>query len=555
MNAQNVSAKWVRQFGTTSYDEGTSMVLDNKGNIYVTGTFQGTADFDPGSSVFNLSSIGYQDIFISKFDSTGQFIWAKQIGGNNGDNDSYSITVDDSCKVYVTGSFAGTADFDPSVGTFNMTSYNDFHDGFIYYDVFVLKLDSSGNFVWAKQFGGASHDMGHSITVDAIGNIYTVGEFQDSVDFDPGLGTFNLTAKSIDVFVSKLDPSGNFIWVKKMGGSQVDWANAITLDKNNDIILTGGFQDTVDFDPGVGIYNLNGSANYDMFVSKLDSSGNFIWAKRISNSVGKAIAVDTAGNVHTTGYFFGVGDFDPGISTYTLSSASTDIFISKLDVAGNFIWAKQISGVWDEIAFSIALDLSGNVYTTGFFQKITDFDPGVGTYTLSTFGVGGTQDIFISKLDALGNFVWVKQMGGTKIDIGNCIAIDALENIYTTGQFNDIVDFDPNAGVFNLTSNGNADVFVHRMSRGNFVGIKENIFKNKIAVYPNPTSGIVNLVFQNSLNSKSIKLISVTGIILMEKINFIADKFSIDISLLADGIYFLEINNDGNVYRTKLLKN
>lgn len=532
MTGQNVSSKWVKQFGGISYDRGSSIALDKNENIYATGNIDNT-------------------VFISKFDSTGNLFWTKNIVGA----ESYELAVDTAKNIYLTGSFVGTVDFDPGTGIFNLSCYNDFHDNFIYYDVFVLKLDPSGNFIWAKQFGGPSHDMGHSIKVDSFGNVYTAGEFQDSVDFDPGVGTFNFTAKSIDAFISKLDASGNFIWAKKIGGNEVDWVNALTLDSKSNLLFTGGFQDTVDFNPNFGINNLIASAYYDMFVLKLDTAGNFIWAKRIGNSIGKAIAVDIKGNVHTTGYFSGVGDFDPSPSTYTLSSVSTDIFISKLDSLGNFIWAKQISGVWDEIAFSIAVDTSCNVYTTGFFQKITDFDPGVGTYTISTFGVGGTQDIFISKLDAGGNFVWAKQMGGTKIDVGNCIAVDDLENIYTTGYFNDTADFDPNGGVFNLISNGNGDVFLHRLSRGTFTGISEHSSENNIFLYPNPANSAVNLISQKALNNASVKIFSLTGVLVLVKSNITTDENIIDISSLADGLYVFEINIAGNIYRTKLLKN
>ena len=120
-----------------------------------------------------------------------------------------------------------------------------------------------------------------------------------------------------------------------------------------------------------------------------------------------------------------------------------------------------MGGIFGEESFSIALDGSGNVFTTGYFDNIVDFDPGAGTFNLTSVG---STDIFISKLDAAGNFVWAKQMGGTMDDRGQSIALDASGNVYTTGYFNGTADFDPGAGTFNLTSAGSYDIFVHKMA-------------------------------------------------------------------------------------------
>jgi hypothetical protein len=555
---QNVSSKWVRQIGGTNYDGGNSITLDVSNNLYVTGHFQGTVDFDPGIGVFNLSSLGYQDIFVLKLDSTGNFIWAKQFGASNGFHDGLSIEVDSLGNVYTTGYIGGTADFDPGVSTFFLSSVNDFHDNFIYYDVFISKLNSSGNFVWAKRFGGFSHDYGRSVSVDKYGNVYTTGEFSDiNVDFDTGVGTYTMSAQSIDIFISKLDSAGNFIWAKQMVCKGVDGGTAITADNNGNVYSTGLFQDTCDFDPGVGVFNLIAQSDYDVFISKLDSSGNFIWAKKVggggqwtSNS-GKAIAVDGSNNVHVTWYFRGSGDFDPGPGTYSLVTGSDmDIFILKLNSSGSFIWAKRMGGKFNEIAESIALDASKNVYTTGFFQDTCDFDPNISTYTLST---AGAWDIFVSKLDSVGNFIWAKKMGGTQIDEGTSIVVDPLQNIYTTGRFIGTADFDPNAGVFNLNAGPTTDIFIHRLSNGNFVGVQEIILGSDILIFPNPTNGQINLKTTNGI--KSIKVFNVTSQVIFESANISTDNFNLDISSHSAGLYFIEIKQDKNIYRTKLIKN
>ena len=223
---------------------------------------------------------------------------------------------------------------------------------------------------------------------------------------------------------------------------------------------------TVDFDPGAGTTTLTSAAgSADVFVSKLDSSGNFVWAKSFggtSEDLGYSIAVDSSGNIYTTGYFYSTADFDPGAGTSNRTSAGlVDVFVSKLDSSGNFVWAKSFGGTRDDVSNSIAVDSSGNVYTTGFFVEIVDFDPGAGTSNHTSAGGG---DVFVSKLDSSGNFVWAKSFGGTSGDSSSSIAVDSSGNIYTAGSFGGTVDFDPGAGTTTLSSAGDADVFVLKLT-------------------------------------------------------------------------------------------
>jgi len=265
----------------------------------------------------------------------------------------------------------------------------------------VSKLDSSGNFVWAKSMGGTMSDQGHGIAVDYLGNVYTTGNFFDRVDFDPGPGAFNLTSGlGPDIFISKLDSNGNFVWAKAMGAGGWDDASSIVVDGSGNVCTVGIFLGTVDFDPGAGTYNLSSGGDADIFVSKLDSSGNFVWAKSMDGTRddwGDDIAVDSAGNIYTTGGFEGTVDFDPGAGTCDLAAAGFyDIFVSKLDSSGNFVWAKRMGGTGDDWGDGIAVDSAANIYTTGWFEGTVDFDPGTGTYNLSSAGIW---DAFVSKLD------------------------------------------------------------------------------------------------------------------------------------------------------------
>ncbi len=467
VTAQHPEFQWVQNMKA---NEGlvASMTLDKSGHIYITGVFGGTADFDPGVGVYNLTAAGLYSHSIVKLDASGNFIWARSFGGAVGSSTNGSAsTVDASGNVYTTGYFGGAVDFDPGVGTYSLTVAGSGKDAYI------VKLDASGNFVWAKQLSGTDYGMGISIAVDASGNTYTTGLYRGTVDFDPGVGTYNLTGIGGETsFIVKLDNDGNFLWAKqflgKPGGTSGGFG--IALDNSGNVYTTGRLSGTVDFDPGSGTYNIT---SYRIFVSKLDADGNFVWAKGMGGGDGDggvSIALDAAGNVYTTGGFR-TGDFDPGSGIYNLTDLGQgDIFISKLDNDGNFVWAKSIGGnLWD-YGYSIATDALGNVYTTGWFRGTADFDPGTGVYNLTVAGEG---DIFISKLDASGNLIWTGQIGGNYNDEGRSVAPDASGNLYIAGNFESTaIDFDPGSGTYNVSSSGGWSKYILKMSGGCMAGGK-----------------------------------------------------------------------------------
>jgi len=318
---------WARAMGETGTGMGFGIAVDGTGNVYITGVFGGTADFDPGPDTFHLSSVGFQDIFVQKLAADGHFVWARAMGGTRIDG-GYAISVDGAGNVYTTGAFMGTADFDPGPGAFELSSAGGF-------DIFVQKLDANGDFVWARAMGGTISDVGNGIAVDGAGNVYTTGYFRNTADFDPGPGTYYLSsAGDRDIFVQKLDAGGHFVWARSMGGMGPDQGFGIAVDATGNVYSMGYFRNTVDFDPGPGAFNLTSAGFQDIFVQKLDAGGHFLWARSMggtNSDVGYGIAVDSAGNVYTTGSFMGTADFDPGPGAFNLTSAGgTDIFVLKL---------------------------------------------------------------------------------------------------------------------------------------------------------------------------------------------------------------------------------
>ena len=496
IQAQNPDLKWAKTMGGTFSDQAKSVALDAAGNVYTTGSFQDVVDFDPNAGVFNLTSGGSFDIFVSKLDPSGNLIWAKAIGNTSADV-AYGIAVDASGNVHITGYFQGTVDFDPNAGTTNLTSTGA-------QDIFVTKLDTTGNLVWAKAMGDTGIDFGNGIAVDASSNVYTTGTFQGIADFDPNAGVFNLTsAGGFDIFVSKLNATGNLVRAKQMGSTGADIGQGIAADASGNVYTTGYFQGTVDFDPNAGTSNLTSGGGNDIFVSKLDATGNLVWAKKMGSSggdVGNSIIADVTGNVYTTGYFSGTTDFDPnaGVLNFT-SVGGFDIFISKLDVSGNFVWAKSMGGTTSDLGYSTVLDAAGNLYTTGYFEATVDFDPNAGVSNLTSVGA---QDIFVSKLGVAGNLIWAKSMGGTTNDVGYGVAVDVSGNVYSTGYFQNTVDFDPNSGTSNITSVGGQDIFVHKMNVSgaalNFDGVND-----RVTIPTQPISNLTNFTIEAWVYSTS----------------------------------------------------
>ena len=352
--ALNEDWQWVKQAGGTGGDEGNGIATDSSGNSYVTGSFSGTATF--GST--SLTSSGSSDIFIAKLDSAGNYLWAKQAGVTIL-NYSQGIATDSSGNSYVTGYFRGTATFGTTSLTSNGSSYN---------DIFVAKLDTDGNYLWAKKAGGTSDDYGYGISTDSSSNCYVTGGFAGTATF----GTTSLIGSGYtDIFIAKLDTNGNYLWAKKAGGTRSDNGYGVATDSSSNCYVTGSFMGTATFGTTTLV---NSSTSYaDIFIAKLDMSGNYLWAKKASGinwDSGNSIAIDSSGNSYVTGEFNGSATF--GTSTL-ISNGYYDIFIAKLDTNGNFLWAKQAGGTTADGGNGIATDDSGKSYVTGHFYDFATF--------------------------------------------------------------------------------------------------------------------------------------------------------------------------------------
>ncbi len=347
-------------------------------------------------------------------------------------------------------------------------------------------------------------------------------------------GTGTLTSNGLnDIFLCKFNASGVFQWVKQIGSTGQDYGQALTIDKASNLFLTGSFTDTVDFDPGAGVFDLMASTTgSNGFVLKLNASGDFVWATKLADGIsGNAIALDAPGNIYIGGGGAGIG-------------------VVKLSAKGNITWSKLLAGS-NSNAYSITVDASGNVYTTGAFRNAVDFDPGAGSVI---FDSGSGWDSYINKFDASGDYVWAYQIGEPQFhDHGTAIALDASGNIYSYGHFRQTVDFDPGQNTFNLTA-WSYDSYLLKWNQAT-VGLLEKSLSENYVVYPNPTDGKFSIKFDNTQKSVTLRILSLTGQLILHKQFQNTNNIQLEINQ-PNGIYMLEISdNKGNKSVIKILKN
>ena len=524
----------------------SKMSLDRNGNKYILGGFEGVMDIDPGPNVHSLTSVGAANMFLLKEDEAGNFIWARHfaclspaaVSGINGS----ALSLDASGNIYIAGAGRDSVDIDPGPAI-NYLSTNSGHVGFI------LKLDSSGNFVWAKKYEGDSINHMNITGMKVVGNtIYVSAGFFGTVDFDPGPGSFSVSSTpgvGTDMALIRMDTAGNFIWGKTIGGVGFDYLNSLATDAASNLYITGGFQETVDFDPGPGVYALTATPRNpntllptDIFVARYDSAGNFSWAHSYGNMYddrGNAVAIDRFGSVIVTGYINDLVDFDPGPAVYSVgTSFDSEGFTLKLDNNGNLIWVKGRPAYPG--ATLITTDDTGNIFTAGDYAQV-------------------------QKLDSSGNHVWGAGWGPSSISSGvwnvvRWIGLDNNDSIYLAGSFSGGGnDFDPCRSdhyVLPLpyTQSSGYILKLNQIACTVPIGIEHASLQTELKIYPNPSRGMVT--FSSQLAIHRISVTDVTG-----KVVYTTEpnkaKIVVDLGEIRSGVYFYETDFGTETQRGKLV--
>jgi hypothetical protein len=341
---------WVVQAGGTGPDWGGGVAVDGAGNAYVTGSYRGTVSF---GSYTLTAYVNYNDMFVAKLNTNGTWLWAVSAGGGFYDQGN-KIAVDGWGNAYM------AVQSDSETITFGSCTLTRFGPGT---DIYVAKLDPYGNWLWAVQAGGTADDIGNDIAVDGEGNPWVTGKFRGTATF--GSQTLTVSGHN-DVFVAKLNTNGNWLWAVQAGGTADDIGHGIALDGSGNAWVTGIFCLAASF----GSHTLTTNSGGDIFVAKLDPSGNWLWAAQAGGTVGDrgyGIALDGSGNAYVTGYFNRTASF--GSHSLSVSGYDSDIFVAKLDPSGNWLWAVRAGGTKPDEGYCIALDGSGIAYVTGYYRE------------------------------------------------------------------------------------------------------------------------------------------------------------------------------------------
>ena len=432
----NQGIGWPAAFGGTGDDQAWDTCVDSKGNVYVTGWFSGTVDFDPGAPG-PITSLGGTDGFLSKYDSSGNFI--KVIPLQDVSNEYYcSIITDNDGSCYVGG-------WGQEIGI-------------------LYKYDSDLNYKYKFTWPSSDGARIQNLTYDGLDGIYVSGYFAGTLDLDPTPGTDIVSSSggTYDIWIVKLNTSDQdqYQWGRIWGSAtnhDFSCINASSCNEQNEIFIGG--------------YDLNDYTERALLL-KYNQNGDQLLPNFILDTIGRSettsIALDNDSNIYLTGFFSGSTDFDPsgGIMKIDSYGETEDVFIAKYNSNAEYAWVGRWGGIADDVGYNVFIGNNQKVYVSGIYRYTVDFDPSDSGSDQRT-SAGGS-DIFINVLDLDGNYdktnFPVVTLPHTGDDFINGCAYNAPFYYYFAGYFTGTMDFDPDPiEVANRTSNGGNDAYATKM--------------------------------------------------------------------------------------------
>ncbi|WP_199119091.1 gliding motility-associated C-terminal domain-containing protein [Pedobacter sp. ASV28] len=456
---------WVKDIGGTGESKLAGIGVDKNDNIYVAGNFQGTLTVDHSgvSSPINFSSNGNYDIFIAKYTPDGKLLWAKSIGGSGLDQVN-NLAVDLNGNVIIGASFSSPSiDCNPGPGVYTINSNGG-------EDALVVKLDTDGNFIWARSVGSFSTDRGHVVTTDKDGNVIFVGSFSSSSITISGNTLAN--RGSYDGFVVKYNPIGDVLWSAGFGSTGMDEIKSVKTDSNGSIALMGYFGANINLNPR-GVANHFTASGETYFIAQYTSNGILEWANKIDGSSSRTVASISIGptnDLFATGVFSGSINFNSANLISLNSTSAISLFVAKYDNSGKTIWARGISSTASNpYSYYITVDNENNAYIGGFFDQTLTFNPGTAAKVLTSHG---GRDTFFAKYDSNGGYKWAFNFGSSCTgNFGHKIDVDSKKNVLLGGAFCRTVDFNPGNCDLNLTAkHGNSDGYISKFNQIKLTG-------------------------------------------------------------------------------------
>ncbi|NUM51069.1 MAG: T9SS type A sorting domain-containing protein [Flavobacteriales bacterium] len=528
IQAQPQNWVWAKASGGLSNDFPHDVATDSQGNVFLIGNFTSDSIFFGNTKLLNTSPLS-SDIFVVKYNSNGDVIWAKSFGGAVSDN-AHSVCIDTDNNAIITGLCLSNSIM---FGLFTLMG------GGGSPNVFTTKLDPNGNVLWAKSNAFSSNGIGYAVSVDSKNSIYVTGRFDSqSIIFAP----FILQNQGgSDIFIVKYNSLGNVIWATSFGGAKNDVALGITSDLNSNILITGRFDsDSI----SIGTTTLyNSSGNDDIFVIKLDSNGFPVWSNAFGGNLweeGSAITTDINSSIYITGYF-GSSNLILGSTTLLNNmNGQAKIYLAKLSQAGNMEWAKTTSTATNDFSFDVCTDQHGDVYFTGRFWGNTLV---FGSTTIVKTGIG--TDIFLIKTDSEGNDLWglLLPVGGTDLTKGNDLTLDDVGNIYASGYF---TNANVNLPPFTINKIGASDIFIAKLNSTVGITIFSINENTKVSVYPNPFNFETTFYLSphTLIENVNIELYNLTGQKVKVYNNIKTLPTSIERNNLSSGMYLYVVKNN-----------
>ncbi len=552
LSAQELSCSWIHSCGD-DYDQYSSDAeCDNEGNFIVSGSFGGVLKLDPNDSTNYIENLDMTTNFLAKYTASHQLIWATHFGGASSAYVKQIRILQDN-SILICGKYIGDCDFLPGPEEYIIEAFGGA-------DAFFAHFSADGEFLWAIGLGGPSgNDWGTSINSDSEGNIYLGGYFNIYADIDPGpeeYTVYNPLGASSDMFITKLNPQGEFLWGGSVNGPGLEITTDMAFDEEGNLVVSGLYEFQPDFDlfEGEWIADTIPNGTYEnAYIAKYSPDGALISVKAWGSTGYDSV---TWMSKNEQGYLiagmYGSGsDLDPsdGVMQWPYEG-ERDMYVAQLDNNLNFLWTYTAGGNDDDAIQDVDTDNFGNIAFTGYFRDEMDLDPGPSEFILYEPFFGNTsRKTMVVILGNDGYFMEGQQINNEDDNYATGIGVND-DQIMILGSYDEWM-YTGACEAHVTTDLSNYDIYMVEFN-STFLGVSDKEQSREIiSAFPNPANGNFTVSIDRKLQSPSSKLELKTidgKIVFQTQLSSAKTEYNIPTNELADGVYLLVL--EGENFRT-----